>query len=242
MWFCQVNLIESKLFFLLVIVYLYLKLQQLFNYKNFYLRLNKLFMDCLKTWKDADFFAGFPVMHHRQKGLVWLIIAWRQRQAESFYRRMAAVGIHRASREEGSSDGAERIVPWGVLGLKGLLRACCARWWATSTRGSHKAQVASGAKRSQGKGHQEARERKQGRTGKAKERKKQKTRLKKGQTKRTNYGPGEPKGIIDILWCIFILKECDSVQISHLCCQSITYHQASGFVYINVPIYGKPSS
>lgn len=35
---------------------------------------------------------------------------------------------------------AKRIVPWGVLGLEGLLRACCARWWATSDRGSHKAQ------------------------------------------------------------------------------------------------------
>lgn len=34
----------------------------------------------------------------------------------------------------------KRMVPWGVLGLEGLLRACCARWWATSDRGSHKAQ------------------------------------------------------------------------------------------------------
>lgn len=58
---------------------------------------------------------------------------------------------------------AERIVPWGVLRLEGLMRACFARWWATSASRSHKTQVATDEKRSQGK-NQEARERKQGRT------------------------------------------------------------------------------
>lgn len=47
--------------------------------------------------------------------------------------RAAAVGIHRFV------VGVKRVVPWGVLGLEGLLRACCARWWATSDMGSHKA-------------------------------------------------------------------------------------------------------
>lgn len=63
---------------------------------------------------------------------------------------LAFVDGWQRSASTGWGRGAKRIVPWGVLGLEGLLRACCARWWATSDRGSHKHR----------KGHQEARERK----------------------------------------------------------------------------------
>jgi len=79
-------------------------------------------------------------------------------------------GEQRAKGEGGGGEGgAERIVPWGGLGLEGLLRACCVRWWATSAGvgGRGESQNTGGPavqKGSQGKGHQEARERKQGRT------------------------------------------------------------------------------
>lgn len=95
---------------------------------------------------------------------VELITTWRQRKACQVLATDGG-GWHPQGRQSGTDKlEAERIVPWGVLGLEGLLRACCARWWATSARGSHKTQVASGAIRSQGKGHQEARERQTRRT------------------------------------------------------------------------------
>lgn len=78
---------------------------------------------------------------------------------------MAAAGIHRLGREEGTVGGRENCT-LRRFRIRGLIEGMLRTVMGNICQGSHKAQVASGAIRSQGKGRQEARERKQGSTGK----------------------------------------------------------------------------
>lgn len=131
----------------------------------------------------------------------------------------------------GWGAGVKRIVPWGVLGLEGLLRACCARWWATSDRGSHKARERSPG--GQRKEKPEEQRKKLGRWRKNRNKpwvrgkemgrqriqagtKKKKRRKNRG-TRKANYGPGVQRGRWGTAMVWFVWKHSNPILLLYYC-------------------------